>query len=72
MLHPLRQYRYSHTPPLTQGELARRCQVAPNTISRWENHARRIDQHSLKRVSRVTGIDPAILRPDLATLLGWK
>jgi tellurite methyltransferase len=64
--HPLRRYRQEKR--LTQNALAIRLGVYSITVSRWESGRRNIDVELLPRISRLTGISPAELRPDLAAL----
>jgi transcriptional regulator with XRE-family HTH domain len=63
--HPLRIYRNSHDPKLSQAGLAERLDVARLTVLRWENGERKIDRTLLPRVSEITGIPAKELRPDL-------
>lgn len=66
--HPLKTYRDSQDPPLTQEGLAKQIGVGKSTVSRWEDGKRKIDDDLLPVVSEVTGISPSVLRPDLAKL----
>jgi transcriptional regulator with XRE-family HTH domain len=66
--HPLKAFRESQTPPLTQDELATRLGVSKAAVSRWETGARKVDEELLAKVARITGIAAAKLRPDLADL----
>lgn len=63
--HPLRIYRNSRDPKLSQAGLAEKLDVARLTVLRWENGERKIDKTLLPRVSEVTGIPAKELRPDL-------
>ena len=65
--HPLKTYREAQR--LTQSALAERLGVARTTIARWETGERNIDDDLLPKVSELTGITKAVLRPDLALLL---
>ncbi len=67
--HPLKTYRESQQPPLTQGQLADILDVDRVTVARWETGTRKIDDELLPLVSQVTGIPKVYLRPDLARLL---
>ena len=66
--HPLTRYRAERG--LSQRDLAKVLDVASITVSRWERGLRNIDERLLPIVERVTGIAPALLRPDLARVLG--
>jgi DNA-binding XRE family transcriptional regulator len=68
--HPLKTYRESQDPKLSQEALARKIGVVRHTIIRWENGGRKVDRSKLADVTRVTGISAKVLRPDLAELLG--
>jgi DNA-binding transcriptional regulator YdaS (Cro superfamily) len=70
MDHPLKIYRDSHQPPLSQVDLARLLGVNPPTLNRWETGKRQIDVDSVRKISAKTGIPPMELRPDLAEKLG--
>lgn len=63
--HPLRRYRDTQTPKLSQAGLADKLDVARLTVLRWENGERKIDKALLTRVSQITGIPAKDLRPDL-------
>ena len=65
---PLRAYREKQEPPLTQDQLAELLGVSKPTVSRWETGERRVDIDLIPKISEVTGISPAELRPDLASL----
>ena len=69
-LHPLRRYRKTHNPKLTQSDLAERLDVDRITILRWEKGQRNIDISALPDVSKKTGFSPGVLRPDLAEMFG--
>lgn len=66
-VHPLKTYRKAER--LTQEGLAERLGVARTTVARWETGERNVDDDLLPKVSLVTGIPKAKLRPDLAKLL---
>lgn len=68
--HPLKLYRESQDPKLSQAALAERLGVKRLTVVRWETGARKIDDSKLSDVSTKTGIPRRKLRPDLAELLG--
>lgn len=68
-VHPLKAYRESQTPPLSQDDLAAQLDVARETVTRWEAGSRKIDDKKLPDVVRLTGIPPGKLRPDLAKLM---
>jgi DNA-binding XRE family transcriptional regulator len=67
--HPIKAFRESQTPKLSQDELARRIGVTRFTVMRWEDGSP-VDIHRLPNVVRETGIPAKELRPDLAELLG--
>lgn len=69
-VHPLRTYRESRDPKLSQAALAALLGVDRLTVVRWETGVRRIDQDKLPEISSKTGIPAADLRPDLARLFG--
>ncbi len=69
-VHPLRAYRLSQEPPLSQAQLASLLGVGRPTVFRWESGARKIDDSKVAHVSSVTGISKAELRPDLVELMG--
>lgn len=64
--HPIKRYRDREK--LTQEGLAAKIGVSSITVSRWETGARKVDGALLARVSGITGIPRADLRPDLAAL----
>jgi transcriptional regulator with XRE-family HTH domain len=64
---PLRAYRERED--ITQQQLAELLGVSKAAVSRWESGARKINEHLLSTVERVTGIPARKLRPDLAQLL---
>jgi len=66
--HPLRTYRDSQSPRLTQGELAKKLGVSRTTVARWESGTRQVDRQLVRSVAEVTKLAPATLRPDLAEL----
>jgi transcriptional regulator with XRE-family HTH domain len=65
---PLKAFRKSRNPPLSQQQLADLLEVDRVTVARWET-GRRIDDKLVPRISKVTGISRAKLRPDLAELM---
>ena len=67
--HPLKTYRLSHEPRLSQQQLADRFAVTRTTVARWETGTRKIDPDLLPKISTETGISRAVLRPDLVELL---
>lgn len=67
-IHPLRQFRKSQNPPLTQADLAEQMRVGRIMVNRWETGARRITEKRLPVVMQVTGLSLKDLRPDLARL----
>lgn len=66
--HPLKTYRETRMPPLTQEKLAKKIGVGKSTVSRWEDGTRKIDGDLVRKVSTITGIPASTLRPDLAKL----
>lgn len=62
--HPIKAYRESQTPPLSQGEFGTRVGVTRFTVIRWESGAP-VDEKKLQAVSKETGIPAKELRPDL-------
>jgi transcriptional regulator with XRE-family HTH domain len=69
MSHPLRTFRKSQTPKLSQAGLAKMLGVARLTVLRWEGGERKIELDRLPEVTKKTGIPAAELRPDLAELM---
>ena len=67
--HPLKTYRNSQEPRLSQGQLAGLLGVTRTTVARWETRTRKVDHELLPKISEATGIAPAVLRPDLADLM---
>jgi len=63
-IHPLRQFRREQE--WTQERLANFLGVHPITVARWELGTRQMDPAMVARISRLTGIEAALLRPDLA------
>lgn len=63
--HPLRAYRETQTPRLSQAGLAQKLGVARLTVLRWETGERKIDPSLIESVSTQTGIPAKELRPDL-------
>ena len=67
--HPLRTYRLSRKPPMSQSELARRLGVTRGFIHRIEKGDRQFGAEMLTIVCRRTGLSAEVLRPDLMQLL---
>ena len=67
-MHPLKQFRKRHEPPLSQADLARLVGVDATTVTRWESGSRKVDAALLPMVCEKTGIPPLKLRPDLIPL----
>jgi transcriptional regulator with XRE-family HTH domain len=59
--HPLKAYRESQSPPLSQGELAAQLKVARNTVTRWENGKRLPNKVQRAKIAKKLGIGPAEL-----------
>lgn len=70
MAHPLKAYRESQTPHLSQAALATELGVTRGAVARWETGARKIDTSKLHEICAKTGIPAKELRPDLAELMG--
>ena len=68
--HPLRAFRERQNPVLSLDGLGRRIGVSKATISRWEAGLRRPNPTLLPKITEITGIPGAALRPDLAEVLG--
>lgn len=64
-VHPLKAFRRTHTPKLSQAALAEMLGVARLTVLRWENDQRKIDDNLLPTITEKTGIPAKDLRPDL-------
>jgi len=64
-IHPLKTYRETRTPKMSQAELAERLGVARLTVLRWENGDRKIGPSIIPAVTKETGIPAKELRPDL-------
>ena len=63
--HPLKTYRTTQTPKLSQAGLAKKLGVARLTVLRWETGERKIDPSKIPTVAERTGIPAKELRPDL-------
>lgn len=68
-IHPLKAFRETQNPRLTQDQLADLLGVSKASVSRWETGTRKLDEDLLPSVSAKTGIPKAKLRPDLVELL---
>jgi transcriptional regulator with XRE-family HTH domain len=68
-VHPLKAYRVSQQPPLTQRALANLLDVSTAAVSRWEAGYRLPDVERVKLIAEKTGNAPAVLRSDLAELM---
>jgi transcriptional regulator with XRE-family HTH domain len=66
--HPLKHYRETHRPPLTQDQLADQLGVARTTVARWETGTRKVELDQIPRITKKTGIPASVLRPDLAAI----
>lgn len=69
-MHPLRRYRQSQSPALTQTALAAILGVTVSTVSRWEAGVRKVDADLLPTLTERTGVSARDLRPDLAAIFG--
>jgi transcriptional regulator with XRE-family HTH domain len=67
-MHPLKAHRAAKH--LTQKQLADQFGVSRETLARWEIDVRKIDPARLPQITQLTGIPAALLRPDLAELMG--
>lgn len=63
--NPLKAFRESQVPPISQKALGELLGVAPNTVWRWESGNRKIAPKRLPVIQARTGIDPQKLRPDV-------
>ena len=64
-VHPIKVYRRTQTPKLSQADLALKLGVSRLTILRWETGERKIDPSLIPTVTERTGIPAKELRPDL-------
>lgn len=64
-IHPLKVYRETQTPRLSQAGLASKLGVARLTVLRWETGERKINPSLIPTVTERTGIPAKELRPDL-------
>ena len=69
-ISPLRTYRQSQEPKLSQEALAHKLGVTRLTVTRWESGARKINLSLVPLIAERTGIPAKELRPDLAELMG--
>ena len=69
MTSPLKTFRKTQQPPLSQNALAKLLDVSRETVARWELGKRKIGGGLLSKVSEQTGIPKNELRPDLAKLM---
>lgn len=67
-VHPLKAYRESHQPKLTQEQLADLLGVSEASISRWETGERTPAEELVPDISAKTGIPAAELRPESARI----
>ena len=67
--HPLKTYRKTQSPPLSQEQLAGLLDVERPTLARWETGKQKIGPKSLVKIAQVTGIRAAELRPEFAELI---
>jgi transcriptional regulator with XRE-family HTH domain len=67
--HPLKTYRETRDPKLSQAALAELLGVTRHTVLRWENGGRKIDEKKVFSVAKITGIPAKELRPDLVERL---
>jgi transcriptional regulator with XRE-family HTH domain len=64
-ISPLKTYRQSQTPKLSQEALAKKLGVTRLTVTRWESGSRKIDPGLVPLVAERTGIPAKELRPDI-------
>lgn len=64
-VHPLKHYRSTQIPRLSQAALAEKLGVARLTVLRWETGERKINPSLIPTVTEKTGIPAKELRPDL-------
>lgn len=65
MTHPIKEWRQSQDPPLTQAALGRLIGVSRQAVMRWESGRRQPrDEHVIALVQ--LGVDAIRLRPALA------
>lgn len=62
--NPLKDFRTREG--LSQDDLAKLLGVTRETVTRWENGSRKPDEERLSKIAKETGIQPSVLRPDLA------
>lgn len=62
--NPLKDFRTREG--LSQDDLAKLIGVTRETVTRWENGSRKPDEERLSKIAKETGIQPSVLRPDLA------
>lgn len=67
--HPLRAYRESFRPKMSQAHLGKLVGATKTAVCRWESGERQIDPELLPKLVKATGIPARMLRPDLAQLL---
>jgi transcriptional regulator with XRE-family HTH domain len=59
--HPLRKFRLSQKPALTQEALGKEIGVTGQTVWRWENGDRQVSREYLSKIKEVTGIRPSTI-----------
>lgn len=64
--HPIKLFRESQVPPMSQDALAEQIGVDRVTVARWESGDRKPDVNLLPKIVEITGIPARDLRPDLA------
>lgn len=65
-IHPLKAWRESCHPKMSQDELAKRLGVKQATVCRWEKGVQNPAENLVPLITRMTGIAAKRLRPGLA------
>lgn len=68
-ISPLKLWRLSHNPPLSQPQLAQLVGTTTETICRIEKGRRAPGYKTVAKIIRATSISAAALRPDWAELI---
>jgi transcriptional regulator with XRE-family HTH domain len=68
-MHPFTRYRKKHVPPMSMADLGRMLGMDRSNVLRIERGERQVSLALLGRVSSLTGIAVAELRPDLREVL---
>lgn len=62
---PLKAFRESQVPPMSQKAFGELLGVTPNTVYRWESGNRKVGTKKLQLIQSATGLEPRELRPDI-------